>query len=150
MLNQMFRDIIDEINGYVTTFVWDCENDGNAWPTQLFNRQAACSDPENYQPVFKLIVPPEIAVNPYTGAEMQPEMISYPSNAIAQHELKKWILSNVPSFATQLKTVEDWNDFNSEADINKVVLLSSKGKLPTIFSALTNHRKGKLRFGYVL
>lgn len=144
----MFRDIIEEINGYVTTFVWDCENDG-AWPTQFFNRQVACNA-DSYQPVFKLIVPPQVAVNPYTGAEMQPEMISYPSNAIAQHELKKWILNNVPSFATQLRSVEDWNDFNSEDDINKVVLLSSKEKLPTIFSALTNHRKGKLRFGYVL
>jgi len=69
MLNEMFKEIINEINGYVTTFVYDCDNDTGAFPNSVFNQKTTCKL-ENFQPTFRLIRPPEMSINPYTGASM--------------------------------------------------------------------------------
>lgn len=69
MLNEMFKEVINDINGYVTTFVYDCQNETGAFPTQIFNMESACKD-QNFQPIFRLLRPPEMETNPYTGAQM--------------------------------------------------------------------------------
>mmetsp|Transcript_49442 Transcript_49442/g.67274 ORF Transcript_49442/g.67274 Transcript_49442/m.67274 type:complete len:231 (+) Transcript_49442:30-722(+) len=147
-LNTMFKRVITDFEGYISTYIFDC---GNlvSWPHDIMDWNIVCSK-ETYAPTFRLVVPPRTNVHPWTGEKTKSEIIPYPSQTIQQHELKRWILVNIPAFTTQLRTIEDWNQFVSEDDINKLVLFTDKSMVPPTFNALTNQRHNKLRFGFVM
>jgi len=76
----MFKRIIGDFEGYITTYIFDCGNFGN-WPNDVMDWNHVCNK-ESYSPTFRLIVPPRSEVHPWTGEKTKSEIISYPSPTI--------------------------------------------------------------------
>jgi len=64
-LNTMFKRVISDFEGYITTYVYDCGNLFN-WPHDIMDWNRVCVK-ETYAPTFRLIVPPRTNVHPWTG-----------------------------------------------------------------------------------
>lgn len=65
------------MKGYMKVFAFDCKSpdiDNKKFPT--------CFEENNPRkmPMFNLVVPPEVKLNPYTGQPMQKRFVNFPNN----------------------------------------------------------------------
>lgn len=149
MLDNLFLKVLEDLKGgYVKTFVIDCADKHEVFDPSM-SIQQMCYDREEFSPIFNLYKPSEIAINPYTGKKMPTGVINYPSNQIGDIDVRNWITNNIPDYTQRLSTMEDFEQFESEADIAKVYLFSTKQKVPPIFKALAQHFRNRLRFAFV-
>ena len=86
-----------------------------------------------------VVVPPEVEKNPYTGEPMKRSIVSFPPNQpINKAVFKKWIGDQLPDYSLKVTKKADLdNILAAEADINKVVLLTTKTQPANVFKAVT-------------
>lgn len=146
--HEMVLPALREVKGYVKVFAFDCVH-----PTMTAERLQmfpACDSTRNVDdiPVFNLMVPPVIRVNPYTGKPMQKQMLGFQEGQqIGKNIFKKWVLSNMPDYTHSVKTVAQYERLTSrEDDINKVVLFTNMPVPPAAFKAVAAEYRDRLRF----
>jgi hypothetical protein len=59
---------------------------------------------KDYTPFFQLLKPPEIKINPYTGAPMAMEQISYKDTQVTYKSVYNFILGNLPDYSESIDT----------------------------------------------
>ena len=98
----MILPMMAEMKGYMKVFVVDCKS-----PAIDINKFPTCKKENNPNmlPMFNLVVPPEVKVNPYTGQPMKPRMVAFPQNTqINKHILKKWASGHLPDYTIKIES----------------------------------------------
>ena len=80
---------------------------------------------------------------------MKFETITYKHQEVTYKKVYNFILGNLPDYTIPLDSLDSYEAFSKESEINKVVLFSSKSKTPSIFKALAQTFKDRLRFGFI-
>lgn len=135
-----------EMKGYFDFYMFQCEHESNVNSAnfQGCNREIN----PNMSPMMAAVVPPEIEKNPYTGEQMQSQIVSFPNNRpIDKKVFKKWIGDFIPDYSLKLKSKAELDKvLAAEGDINKVVLLTTKAQPANVFKAVMADFRNKLRF----
>ena len=67
--------MMQEMKGYMRVFAFDCKS-----PSVTVEKFPTCNKENNPRmiPMFNLVVPPEVAINPYTGQPMKKRFVNFP------------------------------------------------------------------------
>ena len=112
---------------------------------------AGCQkDPEaaDGYPKMELFSPPEYKFNPYTKKLNSHDRKVYEIPQVNENLIYNFITKSIPSRAMKL-TPENFENFASNLEFNKVILFTDKAKTPLLFRGLSNFFYDRLIFGEV-
>ena len=92
-------------------------------------------------PFYQLMVP-----NP--ESELGFDYLQQPVSNPTKEDVKKWITKNLANNAETLTTKEEFDSFVEESDINKILLISKRSKVPPIYRVLSSTLFKKMRVGF--
>ena len=148
MNSQIISPTLEKLKGYFKLTAFDCRED----EIKKSERFKQMCEKDEYIPFFQLIKPAEVKINPYTKQPMMPTSIPYNDNQVTVPKIKDYILNNLPDFSRHLDKVEklqDFRDLSQDADINRVILFTKKGKSPALLKVLSAIFRDRFRFGLI-
>jgi len=108
------------------------------------------SDDEMEDEFFKIEVymPPEYRYNPYTKELNKHQKLMYTKNSITDKALYNFLTKTIIS-REQILTNENFDNFKSRNDLNKVILFTNKKNSPLMYRGLSGYFFDRLALGLV-
>ena len=108
------------------------------------------SDDEMEDEFFKIEVymPPEYRYNPYTKELNKHQKLMYTKNSITDKALYNFLTKTIIS-REQILTNENFDNFKSRNDLNKVILFTNKKNSPLMYRGLSGYFYDRLALGLV-
>lgn len=91
-------------------------------------------------PFYQLMVP--------NDSPQQFEYLQQPTGNPTKEDIKKWIMKNLADNSESLKTIEDYEAFLDEPEINKVLLISKRNKTPPNYRVVSSTYLNRVRVGF--
>ena len=97
---------------------------------------------------LEVFVPPQYKYNPYTKELNQHQKLQYTKTDISDKAIYKFLAKLIIS-REQKVTNENYENFKSRPDLNKVMLFTNKKQTPLMFRGLSGYFYDRLHFGVV-
>ena len=97
---------------------------------------------------LEIYIPPEYKVNPYTKEINKHYKIPYDKSNISEKALYTFVSKAIIS-KEQMLTNENYENFKSRSDLNKVILFTNKKNSPLMYRGLSGYFYDRLSFGIV-
>ena len=97
---------------------------------------------------LEIYIPPEYKVNPYTKEINKHYKIPYDKSNTSEKALYTFVSKAIIS-KEQMLTNENYENFKSRSDLNKVILFTNKKNSPLMYRGLSGYFYDRLSFGIV-
>ena len=97
---------------------------------------------------IEMYVPPQYKYNPYTKELNKHQKLQYAKTDISDKAIYKFLTKIIIS-REQKVTNENYENFKSKAELNKVILFTNKKQTPLMFRGLSGYFYDRLQFGVV-
>ena len=120
----------------------DCDDNGM--------EECRANDDEMEDEFFKIevYVPPEYKFNPYTKEMNKHQKMLYTKKTITDKALYNFLTKTIIS-REQIITTENYENFRSRSDLNKVILFTNKKNSPLMYRGLSGYFYDRLALGLV-
>ena len=129
---------------YLTDFILINCDDNDMAECRLNNKNL---DEDNFF-YLEIYIPPELKFNPYTKEINKHHKIPYSKTNISEKALYNFISKGIIS-KEQMLTLENFENFKSRSDLNKVILFTNKKNSPLMYRGLSGYFYDRLSFGIV-
>jgi hypothetical protein len=141
---QILRPVSKKLNYLANILMIDCDE------VEPKDTPACQKDPEAADgfPKMEVYSPPEYKFNPYTKKMNSHNRRLYDTPEVNENLIYNFITKNIPSRAVKL-TPENFENFATNMEFNKVILFTDKPRTPLLFRGLSNFFYDRLIFGEV-